>query len=53
MLNEIAGYRLIKLIGTNGSEVWLAEKNGEKYAIKIPRANLIKTFRKEELERKT
>lgn len=44
--NEIAGYRLIKLIGSNGSEVWLAEKNGKQYAIKFLKKNLFKTLLK-------
>ena len=49
-LNEIAGYHLIKLIGTNGSEVWLAEKNGKQYAIKIPKMQVTKTMSREEIE---
>jgi len=49
MLNEIAGYRLIKLIGSNGSQVWLAEKNGKQYAIKIPKISFTRTLEKERL----
>ncbi|OYT25981.1 MAG: hypothetical protein B6U95_08155, partial [Thermofilum sp. ex4484_82] len=50
MITGIAGYHLIKLIGTNGSEVWLAKKNGKQYAVKIPKMNVLKTFTRKDIE---
>ncbi|RLI44066.1 hypothetical protein DRO69_08210 [Candidatus Bathyarchaeota archaeon] len=50
MITEIADYRLIKLIGTNGSEVWLAKKNGKQYVVKIPKMNILKTFTRKDIE---
>ena len=49
---NIRGYRLIKMLGLGGedAEVWLAEKNGNKYAIKFLKIQLGKTLTKEEAE---
>ncbi|MCD6515575.1 MAG: protein kinase, partial [Candidatus Odinarchaeota archaeon] len=48
---RIPGYKLIELIGVGGfSEVWLAEKNGVKYAVKIPKIDVRKTLTKSDID---
>lgn len=50
MIDEIAGYHLIKIIYSNGADVWLAKKNNVYYAIKTPKIALRKTLVKKDLE---
>lgn len=46
----IAGYSLIRKIGSGGSsEVWLAEKDGKKYAIKTPKIDAYQTVSKKDV----
>ena len=48
---ELNGYKLIEVIGRGGfSDVWLAEKNGKKYAIKVMKLDIQKTFSKRDEE---
>ncbi len=48
---NIPGYKMIKQLGVGGfSEVWLAEKNDVKYAIKIPKIEIQKTFTANDIE---
>jgi len=49
--SAINGYKIIKKIGSGGGgEVWFAEKNGKKFAIKIPKIDIQQTISSDEID---
>ena len=49
---EVTGYNVLKRIGKGGSStVYLAEKNGKKYAIKIPTMEISATLTKDDIDK--
>ena len=49
---KLKGYNIVRILGEGGfAEVWLAEKDGKQYAIKIPKISVQRTLSPKDLEK--